>query len=230
MHVKVEQEHRERALRACSLVEDDRGGENHENRSNSRGRAGFRADGGATARSLHADPDEAPESIAAEQLTQTLQILNNDVFAAKSSTAMSVSELPGVPDGTPEAESATIEQERIAAMATEGPELSVTDTTMTIRETREVPAGRIVTMHTVRTLSEGTSWEELEPFLVVDRQGFPLGPGSFRYLNAEAEEDWSEFTGDTKDQAEMPEPEGTPASNTGLTAFSSSRKQRATVT
>ena len=175
----------------------------------------------------HADPDEAPESIAAEQLAQTLQILNNDVFAAKGSTAMSVSELPGVPDGTPEAESATIEQERIATMArpmaTEGPELSVTDTTMTIRETREVPAGRIVTMHTVRTLSEGTSWEELEPFLVVDRQGFPLEPGSFRYLNAEAEEDWSEFTGDTKDQAEMPEPEGTPASNPGVTAATEPR-------
>lgn len=169
----------------------------------------------------HADPGEPPESISAEQLAQTLQTLNNDVFAAKGSTAMKASELPGVQDGTPEAESATIEQERVASMAramATGPELSVVKTTMTIRETREVPAGRIVTMHTVRTLSDGNSWEELEPFLVVDKQGLSLEPGSYRYLNAEEDQDWSEFTGERKDQAEMPEPGGTPASSSGVTA------------
>lgn len=166
--------------------------------------------------------NEPPQSISSEHLIHILQTLNNEAFATKGSATMKVSELPGVHDGTPEAESATIEHERVAAMAhriaTAGPELTVANTSMTIHETREVPAGRIVTMHTVRTLSEGTSWEELEPFLVIDKQGFPLEPGSYRYLNAEEDEDWSEFTGEAKEQAETPEHEGTPESDTGMTA------------
>ncbi len=169
----------------------------------------------------HADPGESPKGISAEQLAQTLQTLNNNIFAAKDSAAMKASELPGVQEGTPEAESAKIEQERIASMAramSTGPELSVANTTMTVRETREVPAGRIVTMHTVRTLSDGNSWEELEPFIVVDKQGFSLDPGSYRYLNAEEDQDWSEFTGEKRDQTEMPEPEGTPAGTASVTA------------
>ena len=130
-----------------------------------------------TAAAPTADTPTQPSGMGAAELdTLVTQINESQVADGSIQTIGAYS----TADAETNAQSVRAEANRVDAMydaMQEDGSLLVVKTQSAAVSTTALEGGRLVTLHTVRTLNTGTTWEEMETFVIVDEatQGVPAG-------------------------------------------------------